>query len=278
MHLICSLLRSIKTMNILESFKLLKIDFTNTIIKSSGGIEPQKKFDLLPRDFLRFAKKDYRETTDAERGLINALTNAKRAIDCQIDNAFSIYGINYSKILRASEKIILASGSIATDVPHKLKLVEALSLAPSGLISKTRTLRNKLEHYYERPLEKDIKEALELAELFILSLESHLKLIDNVIIIYDKSIEDNTMRQPTQINLKFNIELGQFEGIVVDRNKVIGRKCIFSEKDEDYYGLLKLMNSLHDEQDCQYALKSLLRVIGHPIPSEKIKLHKLIKA
>jgi len=56
---------------------------------------------VQPEDFLLFAKKDYQEND--ERGLINCLSNVKRAIDCIIDEVLNIYGIdieNESKSLK----------------------------------------------------------------------------------------------------------------------------------------------------------------------------------
>ena len=65
------------------------------------------------------------------------------------------------------------------DVPIKLKIIHALNLAPSILISKTRTFRNKLEHFYKKPTIDEAKEALDVADLFIRSVEGKFKILTN---------------------------------------------------------------------------------------------------
>ena len=137
-------------MNILQLIKdELKIDFTSTIIAYDSGSGSENPFELSARDFLRFAKSDFK--SNDKKGNINALTNAKRAIDCQIDAALTMFGIQYDKIPNSTNRIIELTGLMSLDLPHKLKLIQAVDFAPSGLISKTRTLRNKLEHYYQIP-------------------------------------------------------------------------------------------------------------------------------
>lgn len=42
------------------------------------------------------------------------------------------------------------------DLPFKLKLLTALSMAPSTLVANVRELRNKLEHFYEKPSIKEV--------------------------------------------------------------------------------------------------------------------------
>ena len=49
-----------------------------------------------------------------------------------------------------------------------------MEIAPSFLGSKIRLLRNKLEHEYAIPKKKEIKEAVEIAELFINATENVL--------------------------------------------------------------------------------------------------------
>jgi len=125
--------------------KKLKIDFSKTVIEKDGAGSISSEFDILPRDFLRFAKSDFK--THELKGNVNALTNAKRAIDCQIDSAFAMFGISYDKIPEISQNLVDLEDFENSDIAYKLKLVKALDFAPSGLISKARLLRNKLEHY-----------------------------------------------------------------------------------------------------------------------------------
>jgi len=166
--------------------KRLKIDFSTAVIEREGGSEISTDFDIEPRHFLRFAKSDFK--TQELKGYVNALTNAKRAIDCQIDSAFAMFGITYDKIPKISQKIVDVEDFETSDLAYKLKLIKALDFAPSGLISKARLLRNRLEHYYQKPLKNEISEAIELAELFILSVENRTRIIENNFYLTDKKI------------------------------------------------------------------------------------------
>ncbi len=64
-----------------------------------------------------------------------------------------------------------------SDIPIKLRIIHALNLAPSLIISKSRTLRNKLEHMYKKPEIDDVKEALDVADLFIRSVTGKLGML-----------------------------------------------------------------------------------------------------
>lgn len=50
--------------------------------------EKVKLYDIDPREFQSFAKQDLEE--DSERGRINVLSNAKRAIECRADEILTL--------------------------------------------------------------------------------------------------------------------------------------------------------------------------------------------
>lgn len=257
-------------MEILELIKdKLKLDFNSTIIQPESGYGSENPFELSPRDFLRFAKIDFK--SENKKGNINALTNAKRAIDCQIDSALTIFGIKYDKISNSSNKIIELENLKKTNLSHKLKLIQALSFAPGGLISKTRTLRNKLEHYYEIPNKKEVNEAIELAELFVLSIESHLKIIEDHFYITDKSNFQGSWNYKNYIDVNYSESIKEMNiGFYVEKVEIETLKL--NENDEEYYAFIKLINNIHEEIEMQDALKTLLKMIQHPIPEKNIKL------
>ncbi|MGH1438089.1 MAG: hypothetical protein ACRBG0_26880 [Lewinella sp.] len=263
-------------MNILDFFKVLKIDLGQTLIEVDGELlKVENKFDFSSRDFLRFAKLDLKDASAGDRGLINALTNAKRGIDCQIDITLKTYGIDYSNLPKAAGKIIDLSDENGVDLPYKLRLIQCLKLAPAGLISRVRTLRNKLEHYYEKPQRSEVKEAIELAELFIMSIESRLNLANDKFNIYDQSKVKGVFEYPTQIVVQYKPARNAFLVIAVQENKVIESIGVDVEN-ELYYFLLRLVNTFNDVTDTEDSLKLLLRAIGHPRPEDTIKLVELI--
>jgi hypothetical protein len=70
--------------------KTVGIDWTNTYFDFGSGTRLDFEFDLDPGDFLRFAQQDFHSRD--RRGLVNTLTNAKRAIDCQVEKFCACIG------------------------------------------------------------------------------------------------------------------------------------------------------------------------------------------
>jgi hypothetical protein len=220
----------------------LKLDFTSTIIERDTGCGGESDFELKPRDFLRLAKTDFK--TNSEGGLINALTNAKRAIDCQIDTAFNMFGISYDKISNSSEELVglVLDGTI--DLPYKLKLVKALDFAPSGVISNIRKLRNKLEHYYKRPDKEEVDAAIELAELFILSVENRIRFIEENLSITDNKNYIKYGTYKSSINIDFcKTEKHFVISYYKDKEEIDSE--IFDENQPLYYCLIRILDGMN---------------------------------
>lgn len=110
-----------------ELFSKTKIDFTKITVEVSGGGGSVEYFQIKPRDFIYYAKEDLR--TGMDSGLINALTNAKRAIDCQIDTILQTFGIDFDNLPSATETFISYINDGKNDLPQKLKLIKALQIA-----------------------------------------------------------------------------------------------------------------------------------------------------
>ena len=99
--------------------------------------------------------------------------------EIKIDETLICLGIDINKIPKSAESFV-SLFNIEKDVAFKLKIIQSLNLAPAFLVSKIRNLRNRLEHYYELPDNKDVREALDIAELFLKTLTgmTHLPLTD----------------------------------------------------------------------------------------------------
>lgn len=148
-----------------------------------------------------------------------------------------------------------------SDIPIKLRIIHSLNLAPSLLISKSRTLRNKLEHIYKKPEVQEVKEALDVAELFIGSVSSKLGLIWTEFEIVDWKNNElifEFLEKKFKIDYKKNGKL--MTSYIIDSNNI------------EFYGLLRLMISSNDEIEIEKTFKILLKQIKHPIPIENIKL------
>ncbi len=245
----------------LEILKFSKLDLTDSYLTSSCGTSlVENNFEISPRAFLRFAKEDLNQGID--RGYINSITNSKRAIDCQIDETLEKL-LGSSNDFNPLVKEFLKYFEFETDIPIKLRAMNALNLAPSLLISKSRTLRNKLEHMYKNPEVTEVKEALDVADLFIRSVTGKFSVIWSEFEISDG--------KGNQINIEFSPEERTFKFKVLNNNGKDKDYFINTEKIE-YLGFLRLMFSIDDEIEINSTFKVILKQIGHPIPPEKINI------
>ncbi len=73
----------VKAKSVQDVFDAIKLDYTNLSIGTYDNINFSHKFPIMPVDYLKYAQNDMSDSN--ERGLINALSNSKRSIDCQIE-------------------------------------------------------------------------------------------------------------------------------------------------------------------------------------------------
>lgn len=128
-----------------------------------GGSFEMTELKTSPVEFLSLAEDDF------ERGglsaLVNATTNVKRAIVCQLDQLLISFGYP----------------SFRWDVPEKIKRLRALGLLAPSLLRKVVKMRNILEHEYKTPELKVVEEALDIASLFVMSASAMFMPFDDVL-------------------------------------------------------------------------------------------------
>ena len=91
-----------------------------------GNSKIENSFEIKPNDFLEFAEKDL--AANYTHKDINALSNAKRALDCQLDSliiAFGLYSIAQSENWNFPKKIqkIKELGIVAPRVLEKINKI-----------------------------------------------------------------------------------------------------------------------------------------------------------
>jgi hypothetical protein len=260
-----------KFLNILKSSKL---NLTNLYLTRDFGSEIKKSIsEISPKDFLRFAKQDLKEGN--EKGFINSLTNSKRAIDCQVDNTLDILGIkSYDFNKEFKEYVNLFE--FEDDIPIKLKIIHSINLAPSLIISKTRTLRNKLEHIYQKPKSTDVKEALDIADLFIRSVEGKMTGIFTEFYLTDDKNCNEESNWEVFTHLYFNYSPDERNFTISLKSKLHNddniEEVVIDANDGEFCGLLNLMFSNTDDFESEDAVKKILKFIGHSIPPEKVNI------
>lgn len=110
-------------------------------------------FQIKPDDFLCYARVDLDQGD--ERGLVNALTNTKRAIECQIDTLLFHYG--FSKFVKKNR----------LGFPQKTEILQNLGILTPGILDRINSKRVRLEHYYEKPDKERVEDAIDVSILFI---------------------------------------------------------------------------------------------------------------
>ena len=113
----------------------------------------QYPFKLTPLDFLKFAKEDFNEKNT--RNLVNALSNIKRAINCQIDQILFIFGFSKKR----------------WKFPEKIEFIKDIGIISPEIIKKINKKRNLIEHEYDIPSSEGVSDAIGIAELFIESVK-----------------------------------------------------------------------------------------------------------
>jgi hypothetical protein len=127
----------------------LRIEKDLAIALYGAGTFLYHDFDVNPEDFVEQAEEDYEHGGNA--ALLNAITNAKRAIRSQVDRV--IYCLGYeAKSMR---------------IVRKMELLRELEIVAPRILRKVDDARNLLEHEYKSPSIQDVEDAIDLAALFV---------------------------------------------------------------------------------------------------------------
>jgi hypothetical protein len=125
-------------------------------------------YDMEAQEFLSFAQQDLEESS--ERGLVNALRNAKSAIGCRIDELLALSNLKGTSSSRFY-------WNLPNDLPYKMNVLRTLGIpAPKVLKNLVTQKRNLLEHEYVKPMEQqEIQNIVDVAELFLKATEQYIK-------------------------------------------------------------------------------------------------------
>ena len=117
-------------------------------IDPKGFIQLKCGTPITPREYIKYADKDLLLKSD--HGNVNALSNAKRAIDCQITNLLSALGL-----------------SKAGNIHQKIERVKNIGILAPRILKKVNKIRNLLEHSFEKPSTEEAEDAVDIATLFV---------------------------------------------------------------------------------------------------------------
>ena len=265
--------------SLLEAFKIAELDLTKLLYFPSAGTDLDiDEFQISPIEFLRYAKAEFHSKTTA--GLVNGISNAKRAIDCQIDVVLaSLIGewVDLPKSLEVFTKCFNFDG----DLSYKLKVIQSLNLAPSTLIAEARTHRHELEHNYQVPVERNVKRAIDIAEIFIRSIDSIFKAR-----CCDFELTDmkNLPGENQEVNYWNGLEF-TVGGVIREQHTIMVQvtrfddghrrgvaKVILKPDNPLYFAVFRLLFSEGDDFELTESVKVIAKLAGHQMPLEHIKV------
>jgi hypothetical protein len=200
------------------------IDFLNHSdfqVEGTDFREYEIPFDIKPKDFLDYAELDL--NSNLQHRFVNALSNAKRALDCQVVCLLDVFGL-----LKQAEKK-------RWGFPSKIDALKKIGVLAPRILTKINNTRNLLEHEFANPNSEQVNDFIDVVALFLEStkiyLENYLNFIETAWII------DKTM----------NIEIAS-DKIIVDfyysenENDEESSSCqiSISPETDDFYKIIEL--------------------------------------
>jgi hypothetical protein len=275
-------------MNLKEFIEAARIDWEDASVEpDSGPLDYDCPFNLTPEDFVTFAKADvFNKDT---RGLINGLSNAKRAIDCQTDLFITCLGLNPEKLPQQLGAVGLAELKRdeleEIDAPLKFRFLAALGVATPAIISRMRKLRNVLEHEYRQPRRRDVSDAIDVAELFIQACRGRFRSAWQIFSIESGKTDARRLgMQESEIRVDFDFKQkpsARFDVQIVDFRKFRETKKWERKSDvlkpghKGFVLTLKLLWQSDINQDLRKELASFLTELGVPFPRNRLGRKKL---
>jgi len=144
----------------IESLRKFIGNFQDIILGTWDSVDVEVPFQITPNQFLKFAEYDL--GSEYEHHLINALSNLKRAIDCQIDSL--LIGLGLFKKSRDER----------WNFPQKIDFLDSMGIISPRILKKINQKRNLLEHEYAKPIKDDVEDAFDVVMLFIAYTEKFL--------------------------------------------------------------------------------------------------------
>ncbi|MEK7549577.1 MAG: hypothetical protein AAB519_01165 [Patescibacteria group bacterium] len=171
-------------------------DWEKVIIFPDGAQEIGQDYEINPKDFLEFANTDLQEGDD--RGLINALSNSKRAIHCVTEKLLSAIDIKPRN----------------NQFPSKMEIFEDLGIIAPRIIRKVNSVRNLLEHEYKLPSKEVVEDAVDIATLYVSVIEGVLETVwSDFYIIENEESKDLGLLEEA-VDFSFDKETKSWEAYV----------------------------------------------------------------
>jgi hypothetical protein len=257
-----------------------KLDWSELYFSPDTGTAFSYEFPIMPDEFIAFAKADLQ--LGNARGLVNALSNAKRAIDCQADVFILATGLNPQELGRqlGQTGITLLADGRRTDGPLKFRLLQTLGVATPAIVARMRKLRNALEHDYRKPRRNEVNDAIDVAELFVQACAGKMRsVLDSFafgsgismargekMVARDFYVRFNLRPQP-----QFKVTFWDQERIAKEGNSQKSPTMNVRLGDDSYLPLLKLLWHTDWDKDMSESLAKFLTELGISFPRSRFR-------
>lgn len=158
--------------------------------------------DISPEEFLNFAENAI--VSESKEGMISAISNLKRALDCEMDMFFE--SINLNSIFKKK----------SLKFEKKTQFLADIGLFPIKTINKLNSIRNKMEHEYKAPEISDLHAYYELVWSVVRIVDLYLELLhvkgEIYLVLYSENNEYYFM-------LKHDVDKCVFKFDIVDWTK-----------------------------------------------------------
>lgn len=259
-------------------FKHADLEWNDLQLSADGGVVLKFQYPLNSRFFLESAKRDLKEG-DA-RGRINALSNAKRAIDCQTDSFLSAIGYSPKKLdkqidWRSSEE--LKAFVKNRNRPLKFQILESLGIVTPQIVTRVRSIRNLLEHEYKKPSLRDSKDAIDIASLYVRACQGEMNaFLEEVSLGYGRAkhpLGEEVPQRSITIALEddspIHLELTYWDF----KNKEKTRLQV-SPGDAGYLGLIRILFTVRSGQGIEEAISFIANKTGAHVTPEEVRVEE----
>jgi hypothetical protein len=205
----------------LRSLKEFLGNFSDIVSGGPFTTNIEIPFRIKPHEFLKFAEHDLNNAY--EHHLVNALSNIKRATDCQFDSllvGFGLYEISRRKNL---------------DFPRKVDLLNSLGIVSPDILGRINKKRNLLEHEYANPDREGVQDALDVITLFLAYTD---RFLCNALIMCEP--------HNTKTNEFFAVALDYKNRTLSLSRGDINTQIYISAESEEYLDYLRLFLSLYN--------------------------------
>jgi hypothetical protein len=171
----------------------LGITRASAVKMPSGGCSLSHDLGISPGEFLSQAENDFESGGGSAR--FNAISNAKRAIFSQLDQALFCLGFKPTRM----------------HTRKKIKLFVDLGFVAPRILKKVIEARNLLEHEYRTPTKTRVADAIDLAALFVEATSRSLAFFEASFNIGNADEQIDGMNCRNELQISFDEDAKVFE-------------------------------------------------------------------